>query len=121
MTLTYNKPVIKFTVPSAYTVKPLVFCVRRKTKPSRKEIRAMKAEITILEDWARNQEDTITKKFRQSYTQRMRNAFGMILKGYQHVRCIEVTKWRVATRLNERGENDYRVVRETRQDHLEWR
>ena len=121
MNYTYKKPWITFTLHSAYTASPLVFGIRRKTRPTSFERRRLELEVAYLEDWAWGQLDTQTRKFHAEYTRLAREHFARILRGEMHVCCLEMTVWKTATRLNERGENDYRETRRETTPYRKWR
>ena len=121
MNYTYRKPWITFTLHSAYTAKPLVFGIRRKTRPTSFERHRLELEIAYLEDWAWGQLDTQTRKFHAEYTRLAREHFARILGGGMHARCLEMKIWKTARRLNENGENDYRETRRETTPYREWR
>lgn len=120
MNYVYNKGQIKFTIKSNYTCKPVEFSVRRKQPPSSAELKRLELEVAYLEQWAWDQENTVTEAFRCEYAAKARENFKRILHGEIHACCIEIISVKSATRLNERGENDYVAVRTTRTPFRKW-
>lgn len=121
MKITYNPYYTKFEVKSDYVKKPLVFSVRRRGAVSPRERARLLLEINRLETWAQDEEGTMTNQFRRAYTNRMRDAFTLILGGARRRVIWEVRIWKTARRLNERGENDYVITRIERDAVEAWK
>lgn len=120
MTIRRKKNMLHFTVHSLYLHKPAKFAVRRMRRPTQAERRTLEKEIELAELFARDEEDTFTRDFRQIYTERLRSAFSHVLRGLRHVSYTVVKTTKYASRLNEAGENDYAVTSESRNTFLKW-
>lgn len=120
MNYVYNKGQIRFTIKSNYTCKPVKFSVRRKQPPSSVELKRLELEVAYLEQLAWDREDTLSLAFLDEYVAKARENFKRILHGEIHACCIEIKTVKRATRLNERGENDYVAVRPTRTPFRKW-
>lgn len=121
MKITYNPCYTKFEVKSDYVKKPLVFSVRRRGAVSPRERARLLLEINRLETWAQDEEGTMTNQFRLAYTNRMRDAFTLLLGGARRRVIWEERIWKTARRLNERGENDYVITRIERDAVEAWK
>lgn len=120
MNYVYNKGQIRFTIKSYYTRKPVEFSVRRKQPPTPMELKRLELEVAYLEQLAWDREDTLTLAFHAEYVAKARENFRRILHGEIHTCCIEIKSVKRASRLNERGENDYVAVRTTRTPFRKW-
>ena len=120
MNYVYNKGQIRFTIKSNYTSKPVEFSVRRNQPPSPVELKRLELEVAYLEQLAWDREDTLTLAFHAEYAAKARENFRRILHGEIHACCLEVRKWKVATRLDKNGNNVYDTVRETRVPFRKW-
>lgn len=120
MIVTYSKYYAKFVIPTLLTEKPIVVSIRKKKAQVEAARARLVEEFNRLERQIWEEELGASAIF-DELTRRTRHSFKRILNGYTLVDRPEVTIWKTATRLNEKGENDYRVVSEERISHLEWR
>lgn len=119
MNYVYKNCRIEFTIKSNYLKEPVTFSIKRKEAPSPAVLRRLENEIACLEQWAWDQ-DMPNEELREAYVEMARSNFSRILRGELHVICIELKRLKTATHLNEKGENDYRIVRETRTPFRKW-
>lgn len=120
MTITYSKHYAKFSIPTVLTAKPIEVSLRKR----KSQVEAAQAQLEdefnrLVREIAAEEIDS--RAIRDELTRRVRSSFKHIFKGDVLVRNTTVLTRKTATCLNERGENDYRVVSQDCIDRYEWK
>lgn len=120
MTITYSKYYAKFTIPTSLTAEPIIISLRKRKSQVEAAQALLDDEFNRLEREIAA-EEIDSRAIRDELTRRVRSSFKHIFKGDVLVRKTTVLTRKTATRLNERGENDYRVVSQDSIDRYEWK
>lgn len=121
MTITYSQHYAKFTFTSLLTKTPIVFSLRIRSKETIESARARFEEEFIRLEREVESEELGARAIPHELKKRARSVFKRILRGDYRIVVTEVSTWKMAKNLNERGENNYVTTHEERVSHTEWR
>lgn len=122
MKITYSRRYAIFTINSALAPDtPIRFKLTRK----KADVEAARARLEKNLEWLERdlaKENLGASAIPAELKRRARLVFRRTLAGKLFVKVTDVRLFKVATHLDERGRNAYRVVREERDEpHFEWR